>query len=189
MQTKPAVSQASAHPGLSRSARPSVLVASIAGRLPRLGAVAALACGLALTGGDVSAATGTFSNNTPISIPGIGDSGPGAPYPSTVNVSGFTGTITKLTLSLTGLTHAYPEDLNLLLVGPGGQTVLFMSDAGGLFDINGVNLTLGDAAAARGLPSQIVSGTYRPTNLGSMDPFSSPAPADLRLDAGRVQWD
>jgi len=68
--------------------------------------------------------------------------------------------------------------MDMLLVGPGGQTVVLMSDAGGALDVVNVNLTF-DGTAATDLPdaTQIVSGTYRPTNIGAGDTFPAPAPA------------
>lgn len=123
-------------------------------------------------------ATQTFANGTAISIP---DSGNGSPYPSTIDVQGMAGVISKVVVTLHGLSHTYPGDIDILLVGPGGQTVMLMSDAGGSFDVRNVTLTF-DSAAAMSLPDggQIVSGTYRPTNHGTdgtSDSFSAPAPA------------
>src|SRR5204863_4832230 len=65
-----------------------------------------------------------------------------------------------------------------LLVGPGGQKVLLMSDAGGSTGISNVTLTFDDAAASK-LPDSagITSGTYRPTDFATGDTFPSPAPA------------
>src|SRR5439155_20522278 len=62
--------------------------------------------------------------------------------------------------------------------GPGGQKLLLMSDAGGGASISGITLTFDDAAASS-LPdnSQIVSGTFKPTNYGLGDTFANPAPA------------
>lgn len=119
--------------------------------------------------------TQMFTNATALSIP---DSGNGSPYPSTINVSGMTGTISKVIVKLKGLSHTYPDDLDILLVGPGGQKVLLLSDAGGAADVVNTTLTF-DAAVSAVLPnsSQITSGTYLPTNYGSTDPFGAPAPA------------
>ena len=122
-----------------------------------------------------------FSNGASISIPAgapTTTSGAAAPYPSTINVSGIVGTVTKVTATLTGMNHTFPDDIDVLLVGPGGQKLLLMSDAGGSLDLVGVNLTFDDGAASA-LPdsTQIVSGTFRPTNFGTGDTFPAPAPA------------
>jgi subtilisin-like proprotein convertase family protein len=122
--------------------------------------------------GATVAATATLANPAPILIP---DSGPAAPYPSTILVSGLTNPVTKVTATLRGLTHTFPSDIDVLLVGPGGQTVVLMSDAGGGTDVSAINLTFDDAAAAE-LPATLVTGTFRPTNVGTGDTFPAPAP-------------
>jgi hypothetical protein len=129
--------------------------------------------------GALSAPAGAtvFSNPAPIAIPGVGTSGPAAPYPSAISVSGLQGTIGKVTASISGYSHTFPDDLDVLLVGPGGQSVLLMSDAGGSADAVNVNLAFDDAAAASlGDGTAVVSGTYRPTNFGTGDTFPAPAP-------------
>jgi len=112
------------------------------------------------------------ANPASITIP---NSGAGTPYPSVINVSGITGPVTKVTATLHSLTHTFPGDLDVLLVGPGGQKVMLMSDAGGGTDVNNVTLTFEDGAPAIG--ATIVSGTFAPTNIGTADPFPAPAPA------------
>ena len=131
-----------------------------------------------------------FANTTSITIP---SSGSAAPYPSPIAVSGLTGTISDVNVDLRGLSHPWPDDVAVLLVGPGGQSVILMSDAGGGDitcggggPVNNVNLTFDDQAAQQ-LPdgSQISSGTYRPiqgsTNAGCGNPrpstFPAPAPS------------
>lgn len=119
--------------------------------------------------------TQTFVNGSAIAIP---DSGKGSPYPSTVDVQGMAGVISKVTVTLEGFGHTYPDDVDVLLVGPGGQSVLLMSDAGGSADATNLTLSFDNTAAAS-LPDsgQISSGTYRPTNYGASDSFSAPAPS------------
>lgn len=118
-----------------------------------------------------------LTSPTQIKIPGRSDYGPASPFPSPIIVSGLTNPITKVTVTLNGLNHTYPGDIDVLLVGPHGQTTLLMADAGAGHAINGVALTFDDAATAA-LPysGQIVSGTYQPTAF-VLDTFSSPAPA------------
>ena len=57
--------------------------------------------------------------------------GPATPYPSNCVISGLGGTITDVNLELNGLSHTWPDDIDILLVGPGGQNAFVMSDAGG----------------------------------------------------------
>src|SRR5207253_9065236 len=97
------------------------------------------------------------------------DIGTATPYPSSISVSGVSGTLTKVTASLVGLAHTYPSDFEILLVGPGGQTVLLMSDAGDGMTITNVNLTFDDTASQLLPASQITSGTYKPTDYPPND--------------------
>jgi subtilisin-like proprotein convertase family protein len=123
--------------------------------------------------------TGTITINDSSCIFGEAPSPVAAtPYPSSISVSGLTGTITDVNVTLTGLTHTSSTDVGVLLVGPGGQKTLLMQDVGGT-GVSGVNLTFDDAAAAFLPEIQIVSGTFKPT-VGPADsctPPSFPAPA------------
>ena len=114
---------------------------------------------------------GTFSstNTGGLIIP---SSGPAAPYPSVLNVTGLTGLVSKVVVNITGLTHSFPDDIDMILVNPTGQKVILMSDVGGAHSITNVNLTIADAASAS-LPdvNQIVSGTYKPTDFEPGDVF------------------
>ncbi len=119
-----------------------------------------------------------FANASPITLSSI--IGTAAPYPSTLAVSGVSGPVNGLTVTLFNMTHAFPDDLDILLVGPQGQSVMLMSDAGGgnPTALNNATLTF-DAAAAAFIPdaTQITSGTYKPANyLTQTDPFPAPAP-------------
>jgi subtilisin-like proprotein convertase family protein len=139
-----------------------------------------LASGLAL------AATTTFSNSSPIQIVDsvFPDPGLANPYPSQINVQNLSGNITDVNLELSGYSHTFPDDVDVLLVGPQGQKALLMSDAGGGNDVNQVNLTLDDEAL-NPLPDndQITSGAYKPTQgtvtsgTGDSVPANFPAPA------------
>jgi len=121
--------------------------------------------------------TGTFCNTSAITIP---TSGTATPYPSDIAVSGLTGTITKVTVDINQISHSFPNDVDILLVGPGGQKVMLMSDAGGQEEtpIVNVDLTFDDAAATQ-LPDegQITSGTYQPTDFQAGETMPPPAPA------------
>ena len=116
---------------------------------------------------------GPFANPASITIP---NSGNGIPYPSTIAVAGVAGTVSKVRVALSGFTHTFPDDVDVLLAGPAGQRIILLSDAGGSLDVNGVNLVFDDAGAAVPDSAQIVSGTFRPTNFGTGDVFPAPAP-------------
>jgi len=115
-----------------------------------------------------------FSNPNPITIP---DSGTSTPYPSTINVSGLSGNINSLKVTLTNLSHTYPDDIDVLLVGPTGTKALLMSDVGGLSGVNNVTLTF-EPTATSSLPDSglITSGSYKATDFETGDIFNSPAP-------------
>jgi subtilisin-like proprotein convertase family protein len=108
-----------------------------------------------------------------ITIPAAGTtSGRANPYPAVFNVSGRTGVVSKVTVSITGFTHAFPDDVDIMLVSPDGRNAIILSDVGGdnLTPVNNVNLVLDDAAPVS-LPDngQITSTTYKPTNVASPD--------------------
>ena len=104
---------------------------------------------------------------------------PATPYPSTCVVSGVTGTVSDVNVNLNGMSHTYPDDIDMLLVSPDGQNAIFMSDAGGGNAVVGCNLTLDDEAATV-LPDSTAlacPGSYKPANYEPGDPFPAPAPA------------
>src|SRR4051812_12372672 len=67
------------------------------------------------------------------------DNGVGAIFPDRVHVSGFSGTIARVIIQLF-VTHANPDDLDIMLVGPTGTKVVLMSDAGGATDSTHIEL-------------------------------------------------
>ena len=80
-------------------------------------------------------------------------------------------------VTLTGISHTFPTDIDVLLVGPAGQSTVLMADTGGGFDLVNVNLTFDDAAATSlPLTTQIAAGTFKPTN-GFAFSGTAPAPA------------
>jgi peptidyl-Asp metalloendopeptidase len=102
-----------------------------------------------------------------------------AAYPWTLDASGEPGAMTHIRVKLYGFSHTYPGDVDVLLVGPTGKTVMLMSDVGGANPVSDINLTFEDGASPLGTGT-LASGTYRPTNLEDNegdDVFGSPAPA------------
>ena len=120
--------------------------------------------------------TATFTNTNFVTIP---DNGKATPYPSVIAVSGLTGNVTRVTATLRGYSHTWPDDVDVLLVGPGGQRVLLMSDCGGGHARDGVTLSFDDDAAAS-VPdtAAILPGIYKPTNFDTAsDKLPLPAPS------------
>jgi hypothetical protein len=69
----------------------------------------------------------SVANPLAISIP---DSGAASFYPSTVTVPAGVGSVQAIAVTLNGFGHALPGDVDAAL-GPGGQRVVLLSDAGG----------------------------------------------------------
>jgi subtilisin-like proprotein convertase family protein len=133
----------------------------------------ALVGGLSLVAWSAAALadTVTLSNTAPIAIP---DSGNASPYPSTITVPALSGIVSKVTVTLTGFTHTFPADVDVLLANPQGRTVVLLSDAGGGTGVSLIDLTFGD-----GFPTPIFglfSGTFSPLNVDAGPDFW-PAPA------------
>jgi len=141
-----------------------------------------------------------FCTTTPIL--GTTGSGPASLYPSTITVSGLTGTVTDVNVTLLDVTTTgdnnspgqhWVEDADIMVSGPNpANNVIVMSDAGGDNDTStgplaDVNLTFDDAAANQ-LPAdtKLQSGTFRPVDDDNdvfpqsgfeQDVWAAPAPA------------
>ncbi len=116
----------------------------------------------------------TAFNPARITIPSIGS---GIPLPSTVTIATDSNlSLASLELTLYNLTHGWPDDLDILLVGPTGAKSLLMSDVGGAFGISDSTITF-SSLASLSLPNsnQLLNGTYRPTDFEAGDIFSNPA--------------
>ena len=123
-------------------------------------------------------AASTVSNTAALDLPGTGTNGPASVYPSTITVPTTTTTLTDVNVTLTGFTHTWPADIDVLLVGPTGAQVYLMSDSGGGTNVSDLTLVFDDAGSA--IPSALSSGTYIPTNASTGDSFPSPAPSGTR---------
>ena len=129
--------------------------------------------GLAAFNFTLGQATARFANPSAIII---NDDAPATPYPSTINVSGLAGLVTKATVTVSNLNHTWPNDIDVLLASPTGQKSYLMAKCGGSYTVNNVTLTFDDSAASN-LPhfTQIVSGTNRPTSYALAAPPFPPA--------------
>jgi subtilisin-like proprotein convertase family protein len=119
----------------------------------------------------------TYSNLSPIPVSDPTGVGAADPYPSTVVVSGMTGVITDIDVAVLGWGHTFPDDVDIMIVGPTGAATLLVSDVGGGTDITSANLLLDDEAGGT-IPDggPVVSGVYRPSVDASADNFPPPAP-------------
>ncbi|MGI8966557.1 MAG: hypothetical protein ACR2H1_10785, partial [Limisphaerales bacterium] len=109
-----------------------------------------------------------------------------SPYPSSITVpTNLIGNVLKVTATLNGFAHTYPDDVDILLVVqflPSNfyENLVLMSDAGGNTPATGLNFTFDDSAAVQ-MPDEgtLTNGTFLPSNfvgLGS-EIFPSPASA------------
>ncbi len=126
-----------------------------------------LAVGVALAV-PASAGAATFTSTT-----GLGS--PPASGPSSISVSGLEGTVTKVRATLNSVDHQDGTDMDVLLVGPAGQSSILMSDTCTAL----VNDTFTfDDASAGALGGSCPSGTFKPTDITDFgaDGFVNPAP-------------
>jgi len=114
----------------------------------------------------------TFASQQSIMIPTYGI---GAPYPSTLTVSGVTGVVSEATVYFFGLSHTFPSDINALLVSPAGTNVLLMAHAGTNYSITNLTLFFDDTGMPLPQSSPIYPGTNRPTAYNART-LPSPAP-------------
>jgi subtilisin-like proprotein convertase family protein len=93
--------------------------------------------------------------------------------------------VQRVSVTVNGFSHAFPADVDFLLVSPSGRKSVIMSDFGaGSPGVSSINVTLDDYASAP-VPSTVtgntgvpfVTGGYRPANSGTTDIFPAPAPA------------
>jgi uncharacterized repeat protein (TIGR01451 family) len=140
----------------------------------------------------------TFWNNQFISIPAqqftnYPASGPANPYPSSNLVSGIASYVANVTVTVSNLYHSYPHDIELLLVGPGGQSSILMSGAAAETAANfPVTLTF-DQTAANPIPgnsTNLMTGSFQPAAYNTPVFTNGPAPppggyiADLSVFSG-----
>jgi hypothetical protein len=118
--------------------------------------------------------TTQFCNTAPITI---NDAAPATPYPSNITVSGLTGKLSNLTIDFVGVSHTFPDNIQALVVGPTGQKVNVMTNAGDGTGIVGANFTFDDNAAAYlADTTALAAGTFKPSSYGNIASFPAPAP-------------
>jgi hypothetical protein len=146
-------------------------------RISVLGCLVATAlAGSAAFATGAQAAPQHFVNTSNILVPA--DS-PAIPYPSPISVSGLTGTVSKVTATVAGVGGEL-DDLQVLLVGPTGQTTVLMRFAcGNDLSGGGESFTFDDSAATQLSDDGTCnsSGSFKTSDFdGSPVPFSLPAP-------------
>jgi hypothetical protein len=117
---------------------------------------------------------------------GGGTGGPAKVYPSRIDVSGVSGTVTRVAVTLIDLESTSADDIDMVLTGPNGQQVMLMSDACGEYpdNLEDEDWTIEDAA-----PYYIPNGgpcpgaetaTFKPSNYLGL----APEPDDLSAAGG-----
>lgn len=120
--------------------------------------------------GTFSSVTAFNTNSSPITIR---DNNSATPYPSSINVTGRSGTVSKVTVTIPAFSHTYPNDLNVLLVSPAGKKVALMGRVGGTTPVTNASVTFDDSASSP-IGSSLVSGTYQPGGSISTMPAGAP---------------
>ncbi len=102
------------------------------------------------------------------------DSGPADPYPSTIAVSNVNGLVSTVTVTISNMTHTYPNDVGMMLIGPTGLASTLMVNAAAYSSMSGVTFTF-DPTAAVPLPSNgyIVSSSYLPEDYNASFIFTN----------------
>jgi len=127
-----------------------------------------------------------FRNPAPICMT-LGN--PADLYPSNISVIGGPTQIGRIQVTFVDVYHVFPDNIDALLVGPGGQKYVVMSDAGGSIPIDPsapVTLTFADFVGTV-LPDSgpLMTGTYEPTNWEQpVSSFPAPAPPAPYVEHG-----
>lgn len=96
-------------------------------------------------------------------------------FPSQIFIEGFETEVVDVDVTLHNLNHGRVNDLDILLLGPQGQTAVIFSDVG--TSASALTVTLDDGAPAQ-VPSSgtLRNGTFQPTNFSTVDFWRSPLP-------------
>jgi hypothetical protein len=109
-----------------------------------------------------------------------------SPYPSAISVSGLTGTVSHVTATLSGATYSYSEDIDALLVGPTGASLVLVASMGpdgapaqGNPALSNSTVTFSDSGTTPTASTPWGTGnTFKPANFGGFNEvWESPAPA------------
>ena len=120
----------------------------------------------------VSNSNTTFCNPGTITILGSGTEYT-SPYPQHVFVSGLSGSVAGITLTLNNINTSYGlTDWKVLLVGPDGKSFVPMAFSGGYKSESGLTLNLSDSGSGLLAPGSsnttpANNGTYQPTAYGT----------------------
>ena len=94
----------------------------------------------------------------------INDGSNATPYSTPIEISGLTGPVQKVSVEVYGIQHTNIEDVDIMLVAPGGEAAIILGDVGGANSVNAVNVNLADSNS-NNMPTNgtiLTSGNYRP---------------------------
>lgn len=137
-----------------------------------LGVLALVAAASMLLASPAAAETLTTTQTEDVAIP---SSGNGTPYPSTLFFQEGDGNITDINVSVT-LSHTFPDDIDMALVSPDGDSEILMSDACGSDDLAAATITFDSEAGAPLPDGSPCTATAQPTNFGTGDEWPAPGP-------------
>ena len=150
-----------------------------------MSAAAAALCVAALAPAAASAASFNFFNPEGLGPSGgAGTIGPATSFPSSTLVSGLSGSVTKVTVTLLRFGAGRPDDVDALLISPEGEQVVLMSDACGDGELQSTNnnfWTFDDDAPAK-LPNEgpcasDQAASFKPSNYVGNSPEPDLFPA------------
>jgi hypothetical protein len=126
----------------------------------------------------------TFRNTGGITV---NQNGAGSPYPSQITVAGGPVVIGSMRVTLYDIAVNIPDNLDVMLVSPGGQAFILMANAGGLSPNSSATLNFTDTAG-QVLPDSgpLVTSDVDPTSYGTVQAFPAPAPASFNLPGSAV---
>lgn len=130
---------------------------------------------LSLIAGGKAASAAIFTNSSSITIV---DNAPASLYPSPINVSGLSGVISGVSVTINGLSHGYINDVGFILQAPNGRSLLIQSTvADNMGPISNYTYTISDAGASQFHVNNAFAngGTYKPTAFMAEE-FDLPAP-------------
>ena len=109
------------------------------------------------------------------------------PYPATVTVSGGPSVIGSVRVTLYDVAVDMPDNMDVMLVSPGGRAFVLMANAGGTNPNSPATLNFTDTAG-QVIPDNgpLVTADYEPTSYGSVAAFPPPAPTSFNLPGSTV---
>ncbi|MDE0802471.1 MAG: Ig-like domain-containing protein [Acidimicrobiales bacterium] len=107
----------------------------------------------------------------------INDSGPASPSPSTITLSDISGVVTDVAVTLDSVSHTWPDDLEIVLEAPSGETVMLLNDCGGGADIDAIDLRFASGGETPPDGSSLIETTYAPFSCAFSGSIVIPTPA------------